>query len=372
MIQKKERWFGQPFVAQYVTHSWKNMNPLFTMVDELYKRISANLEGESLIPLKLDSSFKSLCDILSQYVYHFSEPEYTEVDVEPIKVDNAERNTIVCLSGGKDSVATALLYKKLGYNVYLYHLYGINRGYLNESSNIPEIAKMLDCEYFVDSCTLHGQHEFFEHPMKNMIIANGALHWGISKGIGTDIAFGNFQDSYLADNQFDVCAGDCVEMWKAYEAIISRFIDGFTIHMPLPNTNESLYMMESHPDLLAKTISCILPYRFQLTRKQTNEYKFGIKLPDNRCGSCWKCCMEYIYYADHGVYEYHHDYYLHCLVVLAKCLYKETGKHTKNIEEVWNMYLFYDIHKSKAYEELKNATVYKSGIRIKGAKQIIK
>lgn len=351
-----------------LTHyNYTNLHPIFRQMEWLYTYVSNEYHKRNLLPEVLDDSFKDLSNILEQNVWFYSVPEFTTYDYKPLDLPTGEydsKNMIICMSGGKDSIATALFYKNLGYNIYLYHMRGVNRSYPDEYKSVMKVAKALDCPVYFDLVSVSGIQQYIEHPMKNMLIANGALHYGIREGIGTNIAFGNFTSSFLEDNVFDVCAGDCVDMWKAYEKIIQRIIPGFTVHTPLPNSESSLEMLMDYPDLLKSSVSCIIPYRFRKSLREKNFQLYpNIKLFDNRCGSCWKCCMEYIYYTDHDVLPYDEDYYLKCITILSNTILKETGSLAKSIQDIWDHYFFYNIHSSKAYRRLQNGVIYKTGCK---------
>ena len=351
---------------QTVIRNYENIHTIFNQIEWLYQFISDDKIEQPLFPHILDTSFIRLCDILAEKI--------TDVDIRksiafaecsssyPIEVPISGKNMIVCISGGKDSVA---LTKKLiddGYNVHLYHMRGINKVYPDEYKAVVDVAHYFNIPYHIDTVALSGTQRFTEHPMKNMIIANGALHYGIREDIGTEIAFGNFKDSFLDENQFDVCAGDCTDMWWAYDDIIQTIIPQFRMNIPLYNNYESLEIIERNPELLPLTISCISPYRFREHWKKRTEKKYGIELLPNRCGCCWKCAVEYMYYTDHELLDFNLNYYLHCVQILCDTLRKES-KVTGTIQQVWDEYMHYPIDKSKIWRELKNATIQNGKVK---------
>ena len=135
-----------------------------------------------------------------------------------------KKSIIVCFSSGKDSIATVKHYMEQGYKVYLYHLRRINPPLYDEYIQAQELADYWNIPIFVDTVKLSGNHEYVEHPMKNYIIANGALQYGIREGITTSIAFGNYRTSSLQYDNFEFCGGDDIEMWDIYNSIISTII----------------------------------------------------------------------------------------------------------------------------------------------------
>ena len=347
---------------QTVMHDYVNASTIFNQIEWLYSYISDNI-GRSLFPIYLDTSFDELCDTLKDHIPDFDGDGVGLVDCPfpQIPVPDTD-DVIVCISGGKDSVALTKMLIDCGKKVHLYHMHGINKVYSDEYTAVIETAKYFKVPYHIDTIVLSGSQRFVEHPMKNMIIANGAIHYGLRENIGVNIAFGNFNESYLEGNQFEVCGGDCMDMWYAYERIIRKIIPTFSVSIPLNNNQESLEIIEHHPELLLLSVSCISPYRFRNYWKKRTEKSYVIQLLPNRCGCCWKCCVEYMYYADRDVLEYNEPYYLHCIEVLYNTLKKESNV-TGTIEQIWAEYMHYPIKKSKAWEVLKNATIQNGKVR---------
>lgn len=343
-------------MSQKIIRQQNNLSVVFDYLDRLYYETSEPIlyrlfsthypyYFNDLIKLFTDysSSFDYLKATLNTKVYKPKLPKYNS------------KNIIVCFSGGKDSVATALHYKKLGYDVYLYHLRNINKAYPKEYENAEKLAKQLDMPLYIEEMTLSGNHIYTEHPMKNIIIASSALQFGIRNNIGIKIAFGNYYTALLKDNKFDVCAGDCRDMWAIYEHIIQHIIPKFKMYIPLRNIKTTLKTLETHKNLLSTCCSCISPYRYRDYWKAQNENKYNIKLPNYRCGNCWKCAVEYIYYTDNNIWRYNEEYYKHCLQVLYRNNIKE-NKTTYSIYGLWNDYLFYPIKKSKL-KGIENAII---------------
>ena len=346
---------------QTVIHEYENLSPIFMQIEHLYAYISDTIH-KPLVPHITDISFEDLCDTFKDHIPDFGYISLVDCKYPKLKVPENGNNVIVCLSGGKDSVALAKMLKDCGKKVYLYHVSGINKAYPDEKDAVVDIAHTLGLPYYIDHIVLSGSHRFVEHPMKNMIIANGAIHYGIREGIGTQIAFGNFNESYLEGNEFNVCAGDCMDMWYAYEKIIRSIIPNFTIMIPLNNSQESLKIIEQNRELLPITVSCMSPYRFRDYWRRRTQKKYDVALMNNRCGCCWKCCIEWMYYADRNIFEYNEKYYLHCMQILCDTLRKES-KVTGTIQQVWDEYMHYPMTKSKAWEVLKNATIQNGKVK---------
>lgn len=334
---------------QTIKHESENINSIFTEFDNIYAYTSE--AKRQLVNPKVDESFKELFELFGQQGYEFS-VEYVKKPSIPLKLPRKRNKAmIVCFSGGKDSIAVVKRFQELGYKVYLYHMRGINQTYHDEYVNAKKAAEFLGLPIYFDKVKLSGNHEYIEHPMKNMIIANGDLQYGIREGIGTEIAFGNYTTSTLSDDRFDICGGDDTETWEVYERIIQNFIPGFEVHRIIENLNDTLTAFIQHPELIPHAQSCIGPYRYKQYLRVNNEKKYGIKLLDTHCGSCWKCCVEYCVFCDKGIFDYNEGYYKHCLEVLKRTLRQETGtKHS--IEDVWHHYFFYSMSDSKYFNRI--------------------
>lgn len=342
-------------------HVYKNANRVFTMLESLYAYVSDN-EGIFDEILWLDTSFKPLVDIIAANLFSFEVPKLKDFDLGQITYDHGDAmDVVVCISGGKDSVALAKYYLDRGYRVHLYYAKCVNKSYPNEKDAALAVADYLGCPLHIGIIQLAGTHPFVEHPMKNIAIANGALHYAIENGLYPNIAFGNFNRSYTDDNPFEVCGGDCIDMWRAYEQIIQRVLPEFNLWVPFSTNAETYNILKGDWDLFKRTMSCITPYRFREQFKHRNENKYNIKLLDNRCGSCWKCCMEAMWLMDNDAMDYDEPFYLHCLDILSRTINKETGEAAEDIYKVWENYMFYPYKESKAYHRFSEAKIGQTG-----------
>ena len=351
------------------TKGYQNIHWLLDQVEEAYRELS----DESVVPVNqlltspYDSSFKFLFETFEKYGdRHFNEPQFKDFDIKPLKLPKFDnKNIIVCYSGGKDSLTAIRHYQKLGYNVYAYHIKGLNKAYTDEYKVAEQAAERFGFKLIVDEVGYSGQHVWIEHPMKNMIMANMALTYGITHNITTKIAVGSFRTAFLFDNAFDVCAGDCIDMWHLYESVVQRIIPKFKIYVPNYNFQTSYKAIEKEPDMLKYSISCMTPNRFRNLFRQRTETNYKVDLLPYRCGCCWKCAAEYMYFADKDILPYNQDYYIHCLEVLLHTLEQEVGYRIYSIHYVWNTYMLHvSIRKSKAWEVLKGAAIRSGKIDI--------
>ena len=344
---------------QKINRVYANVSPIMDEIDYIYSYLSE--PPTSLFPMIYDESFSELVNIFNTYGGHKWKVEYHKRDYQQIEpIDN--NNLILAFSGGKDSIASAIRYKQYGYNVYLYHMRGINPTFSDEWSCAERLAEMLELPIFIDEVHFKGYHKWTEHPMKNMLIANGALSYGIREGITTHLAFGNYTTSYLDDNVFDRCAGDCMDMWSAYEDIIRRIIPDFEIDVNLENMGDTLNTLADRQDLLDESLSCLCRHSLRDYRKNWVKEKFGIDLFNRRCGSCYKCCVEYIYMADHDKLPYSEGYYKYCLGQLYRVALVEKIP-VKDVVDIWNTYIFYPLEDSHIGEQIKTARLLKEKIK---------
>ena len=334
---------------QKIIHDYKNISPIFDDLEQYYALTSEKSTHKALFQPVFDASFGDLQRLFQIYGNCPCDFKLVKKPFKKVNFKGDKKSIIVCFSGGKDSIACALHYKQLGYKVYLYHMRHINFALSDEYIHAQNLAKELNMPIYVDDIKLSGHHDWCEHPMKNIIIANGALNYGIREGITTKIAFGNYYTSTVVLDNFDFCGGDDMEMWRAYERIIRRIIPGFKMYIGLRNVATTLRKVCSQSKLLELSVSCLGRANLRKYRHDWVKGKFGINLPSNRCGSCYKCCIEYVYMADHGLQEYSEEYYKYCLDQLKKNSVKENGIYYNSIEEMWGHYFFYPIEESHLF-----------------------
>ena len=328
---------------QYIKHEYINVSTLFDYIEKTYFLMSDN-HRDKCVDDTLPKIFKPLVDTFFKYSY-VKMPKYRDevfVTRTPVKDENT---LIVCTSGGKDSIAAVLMLKKLGYNIILYHMHGINQAYYDEYTAVKTIADKLEIPYYIEDVKLIGSHHYVEHPMKNMLIANGAINYCLTNDLPVNIVFGNYLNSNLDDMEFDICAGDSIDMWRIYDKIIQNIIPTYKTHIILEDISKTYEVLEDNMAILRECISCISPYRFREYWKHRTEQKYGIELLPHRCGCCHKCCLEYMVLADADKVPYNAEYYHHCFDILKKISDREIGEKISDTD-IWNRYFWYEMDKS--------------------------
>lgn len=342
---------------QTVKHHGNNVNihPIMDELDKFFTITSERtIKHKKLVSPTFDSSFILLNELFTIYGNTNYSFRFVDRNYQPLELPEYDsKNIILCFSGGKDSTAAALKYKEMGYNVHLYHLKNVNPIF-DEYKAVEELAKKLKMPLIVDEVTMSGHHDWIEHPMKNMIVADCALSYGVRNNITSHIAFGNYIESTLECDEFNWCGGDDIEMWYAYSAIMHNVIPNFQMDLCLDSLGETLDIVCKEKDLLDSTISCLGRAGLRDYRRSWVKDKFNIDLPKHRCGSCYKCAVEYIYMADHDLQDYSPEYYKYCFNRLKINQKREIGTVLED-RLVWKRYLFYDIEKSKYLQSANHA-----------------
>lgn len=362
---------------QQIVRKVKNIHPIFDDIERLYAYTSERkYVSNTLIKPKFDLCFSDILDLFYQYSDADYDIELTDKHYSKLKLPKYNsKNMIILLSGGKDSISTLLHYKSMGYNLYLYHLRGYNRVAPDEYKQVQKIADYLNLPLQIDEIKWKGKHDWgLTHPLKSFILYNEALNYGIKNNIGTKIACGDFltssleQDDLFEDgfDRFNSIAGDTAELLYAYEEIIQTIIPNFKIFRANKNYHTSFRKLQQEPKLLELSMSCVNPQRFRERLRTQAMNKYKVNLLEHRCGYCWKCSSEYIYYTDHGLFEYNEQYYIQCLNNLAKALFTEYNINlntVNDLQKLWDNYFFYPMTKSK-WKNIFNAKLVRGKIVI--------
>ena len=317
-------------------------------IDTLYAITSDCKQWLSLFPHTLDSSLKPIFDLFTENSNcEFEQPVFEEFHYNKHKVKYDPKNIIVCYSGGKDSLSVILHYKKMGYNVYAYHIRGLNKGYYDEWAMAEQASREIGFNLVIDEVSYSGQHLWTEHPMKNMLMATMALNYGVTHGITTKIAVGDFRGCRLENVSFFVTGGDTIDLWRMYEKVIRRIIPNFRVYIPNKDYFTAYNMLIHNPQYIQYTMSCMTPNRFRDLFKNRTQKNYGVDLLPSRCGCCSKCAVEYIVFCDNNIFKLNKSYYLHCLEILAYTSLKEDNNEALSLSHVWSLYFYYPMSKSK-------------------------
>ena len=286
----------------------------------LYSDLNCSQEN---LQTPLSIYLKPMTEVYSLGSHNIQPYNFIEYSIQPI-IYPKNNNIIICCSGGKDSTALAITLQEQGYNILLYYIKGINKSYPEEEKHVIQIAKYLHVPYYIETrYKFTGTSSFPDNPVKNQLIISMALNYAYEINYGCNIAFGDFNHDTIEQVDFMTSWSDSIEMHKAYSLFIKHFVPDYNYIGIKTSEFETAKILSQHFEILPLTQSCIMPYRYRENLKHINEHKYNIQLPENRCGSCYKCSREYIHFYLLDKYEFNEEYYNHCLDILKKTLKKQ-------------------------------------------------
>lgn len=201
----------------------------------------------------------------------------------------------VLFSGGKDSVAAALLARRDGWEPVLYHLAGINRGMGDEPRYAERVAARMGMPLLVDRVGVSGKKSgFMELPTKNQVTALCMLarmmqEVGEPLG-GADYTGGWHPRDTQADTVFGYDYTDGTETLAAFHRYLQARVPELDFHLALESSVHA-WAVVANAGLLQYIKSCVCPPRYKARVRAANVRKFGWLLA-GRCGSCVKCAFE--------------------------------------------------------------------------------
>lgn len=219
----------------------------------------------------------------------------TPIVPRPFPQADGNRRVVLGYSGGKDSLAAALTIQSRGMTPVLFHVKGLNRSYPREFAAVQEVANATGWELVVQEVRLHGEHAWPDNPVKDQMILAMMLDYGVPLGISR-YTMGVEKENVGEKSNIRTNWSDQYEMFYLFREAVRQVQPEFSWNWVLDDHSQSYAIITQHraATLLDMTTSCVTPHRFQDLRKRQNEQKYGIRLPPHRCGSCWKCCVDYL------------------------------------------------------------------------------
>lgn len=256
----------------------------------------------------------------------------------------------VAYSGGKDSLAVGLMARERGYGVTLYHVAGLNRSVAGSELEAARAgAAATELPLVVEAVTQSGSRAgYLEVPSKNQVVVALMVARMIDAGAGT-YALGTTQAdtaiAYLCAYSDTTGAGDLYHSWLESVAPSIRR-ETFLRH-----ETESMATIASHGYLDVLCGSCMAPIRFRGKNRTLNESRYGPMLP-GRCGSCPKCCWEYLVLDALG-YEVPGNGFLgHCLTYLQGQMQALEGRK-RSLDEVYDYWVKTELVEEHLRNELE-------------------
>ncbi len=248
-----------------------------------------------------------------------------------------KKTALLGYSGGKDSVAQAIKLMNEGYTVEAFHVRNLNKSYTDECDAATGTCDILGIPIHVAPIKSQGKSKRLENPVKNLLVLAMMLDLGGPRGVatyslGTQVNRPNGLDDFYTSLDFSD-SPDTLFIGSE----LFRQVPGFNLKVgELGLSNIDIYYtiktILSHKDgleLMRTARSCMTQYRFREMRKKHNERKFGVELMPGRCGSCWKCCIEYLVMDALHYIEKKEDFIIHCWHFIDK---QQLDWHTALVE----------------------------------------
>lgn len=294
-------------------------NTFFDITNNMYELFTSE---QFDCDVSIYDGFQDLIDTLYE-IHNQKAPNKTILSLDNKYVIESNNKVTLEFSGGLDSVYSALYLKDKGYDVTLLHFDGINKNMPRETEFAINFANKFG---FKIECVKVSQPKqfFIDNPIKNQLIASYIIDYNIQNNIG-NIANG---DSYFDETIEEATIGqtitDTKEVWEKFFNGISRYVDNINciyVDENITKYKELEYILNNHKDAIENIYSCINPHRFNNMLNKSNSEKYNIPLMYGRCGSCYKCCMEFILLSELGYYDKNDDnvkkYIKHCWDIIS-------------------------------------------------------
>ena len=243
---------------------------------------------------------------------------FAPVDI-PGRVAHVPENkkVMVGLSGGLDSVYCMRKLIEQGYEVTGVHIAGLNREYAKQEEQAARTSAAMAGARYMKFTVYPPKQAFPDNPWKNQLILSIMLENGAKNGIYR-YAIGSDWTTPLSEAVTGFTITDSIEVNREYWAgVKQRFPQAELIFIPdnVKKYDRLLYLYDC--GALEAVSSCVAPNRFRASLHEKNETKYGIHLYPGRCGSCYKCAMEYILLVEGGRVEKNAAFYEHAWDTLA-------------------------------------------------------
>lgn len=240
------------------------------------------------------------------------------------------RRVVLAYTGGKDSTASAVRLQEAGYDVTLLFIKNLNKSYPQEGKGAKALAKEIGLPLVEVAANITGKNAHPDNPVKNQTILALLADYAVAHGIGS-VSMGVVP---VADANYEYDWSDGAEQMAEYTKYLSQRVRGLEyVYAGGEIEADNIAVLYQHPAadrIFPLLTSCVGTHRFRNNLRRTNEKKYGIKLSENECGSCYKCAYSYITRAALGM-EYNRAY-------LGKCfdIIKEKGEiyHTARPDDM--------------------------------------
>lgn len=217
-------------------------------------------------------------------------------DIEAPALKDKKR-AIVAFSGGKDSIAAALKLRSEGISVKLLHVLGINRSFMHEIHAAKRAAELMQMPIETVRIAIRGKSidEWRENPFRNCLIMAICAARGADDSSAI-YALGNHTIASIKEIALECGLSDSMEIIEATAEYLGSVFKGYEQRYPLRNFSESLLTILRFGglELMEASSSCMMPERFKKAHRNNALKVYKGKLLEGRCGSCYKCSLEWI------------------------------------------------------------------------------
>lgn len=219
----------------------------------------------------------------------------------PKPVDGKPK-AFIAFSGGKDCLAAAIRAEEDGYAPTLFHIRGINMSLTSEHKHAEAIAKAIGFPYIEVKINFGGKKEYFEHPLRNLLILCLMIDEGLKQGCRV-YSLGNIFEDETSHANLDYDLSDGIDILRAWEYFMRGVIEGFQLKTYICNNLQSFYTIwRRDKDLIPLLTTCCTPdFRKPMIRKRSEAVYGRAVLSQTGCGGCYKCATEYLYKVKFGL-----------------------------------------------------------------------
>ena len=225
----------------------------------------------------------------------------------------------IAFSGGKDCLATAIRAEQDGFNPTLVYVSGVNRSLPSERRHAFSVAEAAGYPIMEVKINISGNKDYNEHPLKNILILCLLIDLGTKYG-ATAFGLGNIFEENSTHGSLDYDLSDSYDMIQAFNHFVKSILPTYRYLTYIHDNLQSFYTIYKRDKRLLPLLStCITPdYRKPMIRR-SNVSKFGKDcVPDNCCGSCYKCADYYLFRVEFGLAKRNPEYVKKCFESKAK------------------------------------------------------
>lgn len=201
---------------------------------------------------------------------------------------------LVAYTGGKDSTAEAIRLKKLGYDVHLLFIKGLNRAYPKEFEGAVKIAEILKMPLNVTEVKITGKICHPENQIKNQLTIALMTDWGIKNG------FNKFSTGIInaVNANYEYNWTDSAALMEPFKKFMQKAAIGWQyVSTNVKREAENIAEVLAHENaeqIWAIKTSCMGAFRFRKVWRDNIFKKYGVLLAENSCGVCYKCAYAYV------------------------------------------------------------------------------